>query len=49
VDLTAPTTPFAHYWKKSFGSGHASLTLRTDWQAHLKLAVEQLVVHKRLS
>ncbi len=20
--------PFKHYWKKSFGSGHASLTLR---------------------
>jgi xylan 1,4-beta-xylosidase len=42
VDLTSPTTAFEHYWKKSFGSGHASLTLRPNWQAHLKLAVEQL-------
>ena len=39
---TARVTPFAHYWKKAFGSGHASLTLRLDWQAHLKLATEQL-------
>jgi hypothetical protein len=41
VDLTSKPQPFEHYWKKSFGSGHASLTLRPDWQAHLKLAVEQ--------
>lgn len=44
VDVTGSTAPkpFEHYWKKSFGSGHASLTLRSDWQAHLKLATEQL-------
>jgi xylan 1,4-beta-xylosidase len=44
IDVThsATATPFDHYWKKSFGSGHASLTLRPDWQAHLKLATEQL-------
>ena len=42
VDLTAAPQPFEHYWKKSFGSGHASLTLRPDWQAHLKRAVEDL-------
>ena len=33
VDLGATQTPFAHYWKRSFGSGHAKLTLRPDWQA----------------
>ncbi|CAB9527953.1 Beta-xylosidase [Seminavis robusta] len=34
--------PFTHYWKRSFGSGHAALTLRLDWQAHLRRAVEDL-------
>jgi hypothetical protein len=34
VDLAAPR-PFEHYWKKSFGSGHASLTLRPDWQVSI--------------
>eukprot|EP01052_Picozoa_sp_SAG31_P043363 SAG31_NODE_7199_length_1758_cov_44.919228_2_plen_277_part_00 len=42
VSPAAAARPFAHYWKKSFGSGHASLTLRSDWQQHLKLAVDQL-------
>jgi len=42
VDLSAPTTPFPHYWKRSFGSGHAALTLRDDWRAHLKKATEDL-------
>lgn len=44
IDVTGSTAPkpFDHYWKRSFGSGHASLTLRSDWQAHLKLATEQL-------
>jgi xylan 1,4-beta-xylosidase len=43
VDLSpAKSTPFPHYWKQSFGSGHATLTLRTDWQAHLKQAVAEL-------
>ena len=34
VDLTKPAsfTPFEHYWKRSFGSGHAALTLRDDWR-----------------
>jgi hypothetical protein len=44
VDATAsaPVKSFAHYWKKAFGSGHAKLTLRKDWQDHLKQATEQL-------
>lgn len=37
VDLAAAAaTPFPHYWKTTFGSGHARLSLRDDWQAHLK-------------
>jgi xylan 1,4-beta-xylosidase len=42
VDLSAPTTPFPHYWKRSFGSGHAALTLRDDWRSHLKKATQEL-------
>ena len=34
VDVSAGgATPFPPYWKRSFGSGHAALTLRADWQA----------------
>ena len=44
VDLRAPDsfTPFKHYWKRSFGSGHAALTLRADWRTHLADAVADL-------
>ena len=43
VDASASRArPFAHYWKRAFGSGHALLTLRADWQAHLVLAVRDL-------
>jgi len=44
VDARSPRSykPFAHYWKRSFGSGHAALSLRPDWQDHLKRAVEDL-------
>jgi len=42
VDLDATPVPFQHYWKKSFGSGHAALTLRQDFQTQLKQAVEDL-------
>ena len=38
----AAVTPFPHFWKRSFGSGHAKLTQRADWQAHLKRAVADL-------
>ena len=43
VDLASPaSTPFPHYWASTFGSGHARLSLRPDWQAHLKQAVSDL-------
>ena len=38
VDAAAAGRPFPHYWKRSFGSGHASLGLRPDWQAALARA-----------
>jgi xylan 1,4-beta-xylosidase len=34
--------PFIHKWKRSFGSGHAALTLRKDWRGHLKQARDDL-------
>ena len=33
----AAAAPFPPYWKRSFGSGHAALTLRADWRRHLRL------------
>ena len=42
VDATA-TSPFDNvFWKRSFGSGHAKLTNRADWQSHLAQAVTDL-------
>eukprot|EP01079_Euglenida_sp_SAG-EU17-18_P005073 gene5073-5176_t len=34
--------PFAHYWKRSVGSGHASLGLRQDWRQHIKKVHDEL-------
>ena len=43
VDVDASTkTPFDYYWKRTFGSGHAKLTLRSDWQQHAAQAVKEL-------
>jgi hypothetical protein len=42
VDLGAPRQPFAHSWKRSFGSGHAKLTRRPDWSQQLALAHQEL-------
>ena len=46
VDLGGATTPLPHSWKRIFGSGHAALGLRKDYQAQLKQAKEQ--VHIRI-
>ena len=35
VDVSAVGRSFPQYWRRSFGSGHASLGLREDWQAAL--------------
>ena len=44
LDLSQPAAPFTHNWKRSFGSGHALMGTRADWQQHLKLAVHELGV-----
>eukprot|EP01051_Picozoa_sp_SAG22_P029317 SAG22_NODE_10804_length_515_cov_0.985577_1_plen_106_part_01 len=40
------STSFAHHWEECVGSGHASLTLRADWRAHLTRARKDLGVKR---
>jgi xylan 1,4-beta-xylosidase len=44
LDLSANTSPFPHYWKRCFGSGHTMLGLRSDWQAHMARAAAEIGV-----
>ncbi len=41
-DLSETTTPFAHSWEHTVGSGHAPLALRADWQAQLRRCHDEL-------
>ena len=36
VDAHAPTTPFPHFWEKTFGSGRAILALRESYRDDLR-------------
>ena len=42
VDLGGAQTPLPHSWKRIFGSGHAALGLREDYQLQLKQARDEL-------
>lgn len=42
ADLSTPPTPLRHPWQWCVGSGHATLTLRADWQAQLAKARRDL-------
>lgn len=42
VDAAGARAALDHFWKTTFGSGHARLTLRPDWQLHLKQARDEL-------
>src|SRR5689334_5759798 len=35
VDLSAPSTPFPHFWEEMFGSGRANLTMRDSYRRDL--------------
>jgi xylan 1,4-beta-xylosidase len=48
-DLNGPTTPLPHFWEHTVGSGHATLALRADWQAQIKVAHDELGTHCRLA
>lgn len=41
-DNAGSKSAFPHFWEHTIGSGHATLTLRADWQAQLKRAHEEL-------
>lgn len=42
IDLAAPTRPLRQPWQWCVGSGHATLALRSDWQAQLAEAHRDL-------
>ena len=42
IDVTGATTAFPHNWERSFGSGHALLATRADWQQHLQICVDKI-------
>jgi len=35
-DLAAPASGMPHFWEHTVGSGHATLGLRSDWQAQMR-------------
>ena len=42
VDLDGGTLPFPKNWQRAFGSGHAQLATRADWQKQLRRSVGEL-------
>jgi xylan 1,4-beta-xylosidase len=36
IDAAAPTTPFPHFWERTFGSGRAILSLRDSYREDLR-------------
>lgn len=36
-DPTAPTTDFPHFWETGINSPHSAMTLRADWQGHMRM------------
>ena len=43
---TKQATPWAHHWEECVGSGHAALTVRADWRAHLSRCRSELGVKR---
>lgn len=43
-DLASPAIQLPHFWEHTVGSGHATLALRADWQAHLQRAHREIGV-----
>jgi xylan 1,4-beta-xylosidase len=41
-DLGGTATPLPHFWEHTVGSGHATLTLRADWQCQMRRAHDEL-------
>ena len=43
---TSASTPWNHHWEECVGSGHAALTVRADWRAHLTRCRTELGVKR---
>ena len=43
---TSSSTAWQHHWEESVGSGHAALTTRADWRAHLTRCAQELGVKR---
>ncbi len=41
-DLAGAATKLPHFWEHTIGSGHATLALRTDWQAQMRRSHKEL-------
>ena len=41
-DVEVPSVQLTHFWERCVGSGHSTLALRADYQAHLKRCVQEL-------
>ena len=41
-DLNGRASLLPHFWEHTVGSGHATLALRADWQAQMKVAHDEL-------
>src|SRR6204780_3493908 len=41
-DFTGPASRLPHFWEHTIGSGHATLALRTDWQAQMRRSHDEL-------
>ena len=44
LDLDAQSSPFPHYWKRCFGSGHVLLGTRADWREHMARSAAEIGV-----
>jgi hypothetical protein len=44
--VSSTSSSFPHHWEECVGSGHATLTLRADWRAHLTRARHDLGVKR---
>ena len=46
IDTQLAATPWVHHWEECVGSGHAALTVRADWRAHLARCRSELGVKR---
>jgi len=42
LDVSGTVDPFPHNWERTFGSGHALLATRADWQQQMQRSVNEI-------